>query len=688
MKAKVDMSTPQGAVRVGFYSSGVLVGSSVEIGGSVSSTYGFIGSDTSQYQLVAINMSSFGALPSTVNELRIYRSGGGSVADFFLDNITIQETPTVTVNLDSTAESTGLLTGGVLSVDTATTYNISDGTGQIVSEAGVITPVSWAGLTGLTPLIGGSNLITFVAINNVGSVIIQGGAFTPQQSRTLIVLGVVVHVNTTTVDTVNNEQQIAFNPFSSLYDAMEAIGFFNINGNVFSANGANLNLDKSVGDMFKMGSNYDLDINNPHYRTLAALVALTFQYRFSDGSNGVTGTNVDPDNLDDGAGGLTPVGNNQWSIQRIYVFTSNNVKIQRGVAEYPTLDAAIAGIATEAYVTEPSIAANGLLRGWLIVKEGATNLSLLAQAQFLAAPKFGEGNAGATGAIVDLQTAYENSTANPEILTNATNGAVTVRRGSGADSDDIYEGQNGAGTKTFGVTGEGKITFGEWLATVISATKGGTGQTAYTIGDILYASSPTTLVKLPIGSVNQVLTVIGGIPSWQNATGGGGTTYGNRTNLQMLALGGVSQGESCFNTTWGQPYYFDGDVWLTANLVKATNENASAMAEGNPVIQDGTAGGGVNMTSTASSIAIIGVVKDVYNGGAQGEFVTVAIAGEHNVLYAGAVSIGEGAIADNVNGQATATGTGSTGTFGITRGSKGAPSTALILTWIQPTERF
>jgi hypothetical protein len=332
-----------------------------------------------------------------------------------------------------TNSSTGLLSGGVLSVGAggpgvATTYDISDGSGQIITTAGVRTEVSWTGLTGEIPIFGPS-VITFVAINSGGTVTQQSTPFTRVQSRTLIVLGVIVHVNGVNVDTINNEQHIAYNTMSSLYDAMESIGFFNISGNIFTANGTNLNIDKSSGTLFKMGSNYDIaPDDNPHVRSLASKILSQFQYRFSDGSSGIlTETNIDPDNLDNGAGGLTAVGNNQWSIQRIYVFTSNNVKIQRGVADYPSLEAAVAGISTEPYITEPSIAANGLLRGWLIVKKGAIALDG-ADAQFLSAPKFGEGNSGATGSIVDLQTAYDNSLANPEMLTDATNGKLLCNR--------------------------------------------------------------------------------------------------------------------------------------------------------------------------------------------------------------------------------------------------------------------
>jgi hypothetical protein len=364
-----------------------------------------------------------------------------------------------------TADSSGVLTGGVLSVGTggpgvATTFSISDGTGQIVDATGAKTPVSWSGLTDQALTFLATNLISFIAIDSGGSVIQSTTKFTPQQSRQYIVLGVIVHVNFTTVDTVNNEQNIAYNVMSSVYDGFESLGFFNVSGNVFSANGANMNINKSSGVMFKMGSNYDTDINNPHRRTLAALTPAQFQYRFSDGTSGIlTETNIDPNNLDDGAGGLTAISANRWSVQRIYSFTSNNVKIQRGVAEYATSDAAISGITTEAYVTEPSIAANGLFRGWLIVKQGATALNG-SDAIFLSAGKLGEqgiSGGGAGAGATDLQTAYDNSTANPEILTNSTNGAHTVRRGSAADTDNIYEGQNNAGTTNFAVTGEGKV---------------------------------------------------------------------------------------------------------------------------------------------------------------------------------------------------------------------------------------
>lgn len=56
----------------------------------------------------------------------------------------------------------------------------------------------------------------------------------------------------------------------------------------------------------------------------------------------------------------------------------------------------------------------------------------------------------------------------------------------------------------------------------LDETRGGTAQTTYTTGDILYASAADVLSKLAIGTNGQVLTVAAGIPSWAAAGGGGG----------------------------------------------------------------------------------------------------------------------------------------------------------------------
>lgn len=59
----------------------------------------------------------------------------------------------------------------------------------------------------------------------------------------------------------------------------------------------------------------------------------------------------------------------------------------------------------------------------------------------------------------------------------------------------------------------------------VEETKGGTNQSTYTAGDILYASGANTLSKLAVGSDGEVLTLASGVPSWAAAAGGGSLTY-------------------------------------------------------------------------------------------------------------------------------------------------------------------
>jgi hypothetical protein len=100
--------------------------------------------------------------------------------------------------------------------------------------------------------------------------------------------------------------------------------------------------------------------------------------------------------------------------------------------------------------------------------------------------------------------------------------------GSVIDIDATYSGQNT-------ITTLGTVATGAWNATAISAVKGGTGQTGYTTGDLLYASSTTALSKLGVGSNGQVLTLSAGLPVWA----AGGLTNPMSTAGDII-IGGVA----------------------------------------------------------------------------------------------------------------------------------------------------
>jgi hypothetical protein len=211
------------------------------------------------------------------------------------------------------------------------------------------------------------------------------------------------------------------------------------------------------------GINFYVDGNdNPHKLTLPVLNPVAaLQYRMKDGTSGpLTDTVVNPDIWDDPATPLAYPGStvptNKFTVQRIFKFTSNNVKLQPGQAIYNSMAEAKASIQTEAFVTEPSIEANGFLRGYLCIQEGTTDLSNPAQAFFLDPGKFGGGFGTGGLSVSTLQNAYDNSS-NPEILTDSTRGALSIKRGSAADVDNIIEVIDGNDQTTAYIRGDGTI---------------------------------------------------------------------------------------------------------------------------------------------------------------------------------------------------------------------------------------
>jgi hypothetical protein len=73
---------------------------------------------------------------------------------------------------------------------------------------------------------------------------------------------------------------------------------------------------------------------------------------------------------------------------------------------------------------------------------------------------------------------------------------------------------------TTGLTPASATTGVVTLAGVLVAANGGTNQSTYATGDILYASAANTLSKLPIGTTGQVLTIAAGIPAWSSGATG------------------------------------------------------------------------------------------------------------------------------------------------------------------------
>lgn len=118
-----------------------------------------------------------------------------------------------------------------------------------------------------------------------------------------------------------------------------------------------------------------------------------------------------------------------------------------------------------------------------------------------------------SGSNTLLITNYGTSGGSPYVEFSAT-------KESGTGTSDYYyiwkiEGTEYMRLSTNGLTGS----LLEWKAQPVAEIYGGTHQSSYTTGDILYASATNTLSKLPIGSAGKILKVSsGGIPEWAAAT--------------------------------------------------------------------------------------------------------------------------------------------------------------------------
>jgi len=362
--------------------------------------------------------------------------------------------------------TTGVEQGGFLSPNTDTTkFDISDGNGIVIDQFTdpdnpTYTEVSWSGLTAIVPTFIATQDISHIGINSAGTVVQQIAGFTEEQHRSIIVLGRLVHA-----DNVNVSSATDLSHVINLYlseDLVSAIGNINAFGNNFNAASTNLTIRKEAGKSFSPSDNRVTNPLDPNNKTSGVLNPATFIYVHNDGSGGATSnpgeTNIDPGFFDDGSGTLQTVGNNQWTNKLIYFFpSSGNVIVRYGEELFNSLISAENAVSK---ITPADVEGltNEFVRTVLTVKGNETDLSS-ANTAFANTGKFGlDGGVigGGGGAIQDLQDTYNNSVT-PEIVTDATRGAVSFKRGTTLDTDDVFEVLNGADAQAFGVKGNGNI---------------------------------------------------------------------------------------------------------------------------------------------------------------------------------------------------------------------------------------
>lgn len=184
----------------------------------------------------------------------------------------------------------------------------------------------------------------------------------------------------------------------------------------------------------------------------------------------------------------------------------------------------------------------------------------------------------------------------PYIVINAGTGSVVLRGAGPTTGVTIIAGEkclaawNGSDFVKVASTAISNLTG------TLPATNGGTGQSTYTTGDILYSSATNVLSKLPVGTNGFVLTLAGGVPTWAASTGGvtsfsaGTTGFTPSTGTTgAITLSGTL---NVANGGTGQTSYTDGQL-----LIGNTSGNTLTKATL-------TAGTGISITNGNGSITI------------------------------------------------------------------------------------
>ena len=396
------------------------------------------------------------------------RIGGGAedTRSIETEGVIVEQEYTLSQKYASSLTSgTSLLTGGTLSVGGAIgTFSITGGTVEFVSGTPYWIPENQGVTKEVVHFASGTDIAcTFLATHPVTYVGIQGydGSiqqstipFTASQRRSIIPIGVVVHSDNTTVLLVNNLQNTGLQVGNQTRDLMEALGFFSVSGNIISANGANLNMDKSAGIAFKAGSNFTTDRDDPHTLSLPLQSALTFRYRAQDSVEESDTIAFDPYYIDVGGEKRPLSGDLKAGVQRVYIFPSGAIRVQRGQEQFNNLSQAIEMAGDEAFTPEPNISQNGLLLALIAHTRNCSDLTDASQAKIFHASRFGEFVSASSSAVGDLQDGYDNSTP-PQIVTDGTRGAITIQGGTGNDTDNVLEGQDNAGAETFAISAGG-----------------------------------------------------------------------------------------------------------------------------------------------------------------------------------------------------------------------------------------
>jgi hypothetical protein len=303
------------------------------------------------------------------------------------------------VNLENDVVSyknqTGIIEGGVLSIGAGNNkFSVSGGKAQIISQSlegtGIKTSktiTQWSTQTDIDLDYLLTKPVTFIYIDGAGDIYQQTSSFTPADYRTKICLGSITHADNLYIDSVENDQIVAYNSYKpdeivNIYGVSKLKGF-----QMYPISGT-YGLTINSGSVYHNGANYANDQWNSNTREIVKVETASFtrvhqsgsEYIF-DNSASLFGpdyyTALDADHyVDLNTGLLVTTSLDYFTVQRVYQHPENPTKLfaYYGPQEYQFVDDAVNAIAFEKFEESDATKYNTLFLGYVVVKQGGNTL--------------------------------------------------------------------------------------------------------------------------------------------------------------------------------------------------------------------------------------------------------------------------------------------------------------------------
>jgi hypothetical protein len=280
----------------------------------------------------------------------------------------------------------GLISGGQITINKSdpTQFDISVGKGVIINDDNreniTVKIIEWDAKIGLETPWRTIHHGTWIGIDIDGNVETNELDYTPDGIRYHIRLGRLSHWGYGNI-TTTSEFPLYFNANGEFIMMAMAYGTANVIGNVISANGANLMLDKSHGICVRVGANANISRRNPNMTTLPANIVTPLRrvYRDGNGCSMIEGDFdiINPSQYDDNSGTLKRVKRSQYTIQTVIIYPFNKLWrtfILYGQKVYKSYESAVNGLQTYIPIVPDDIF-GGNTRAFIIVPGNCENLT-------------------------------------------------------------------------------------------------------------------------------------------------------------------------------------------------------------------------------------------------------------------------------------------------------------------------